>query len=160
MMRKLLDVIDRAVKAASAVVMFVSVVVIFLQVISRYGFNYTPPWSEELARTGNVWMTFLGIGLVSRVREHIRIDFVDYLLAEKGRYACLMLEATASIAFFALLGWEGYKTLGPVVRQTMPGLQISLYWAYVIIPIGSALLLVFTLEHLIKMTRKLFDQEA
>jgi TRAP-type transport system small permease protein len=160
MVQTLLDLIDRAVKAVSAVVMFVSVVVIFLQVVSRYGFNYTPPWSEELARTGNVWMTFLGIGLVSRVREHIRIDFVDYLFGEKGRYACLVLEAAASLAFFAFVGWEGYKTLGPVARQTMPGLQISLYWAYVVFPIGSALVLVFTLEHLIQATRKRFGREV
>ena len=159
-MWKLLDVVDRGVKAVAAVVMFVSVVVIFLQVISRYGFNYTPPWSEELARTGNVWMTFLGIGLVSRVREHIRIDFVDYLFGEKGRYCCLALEAVAKITCFAFVGWEGYKTLTPVLRQTMPGLQISLFWAYLVIPIGCALLLVFTIEHLIKMTRKLFGQEA
>jgi TRAP-type C4-dicarboxylate transport system permease small subunit len=90
--QKLLDAIESGVRAVSAVVMFVSVVVIFVQVISRYIFNYTPPWSEELARTGNVWMTFLGIGMVSRVREHIRIDFVDYLFKEKGRYVFLLLE--------------------------------------------------------------------
>jgi len=158
--QKLLDAIESAVRVVSAVVMFVSVVIIFVQVISRYVFNYTPPWSEELARTGNVWMTFLGIGLVSRVREHIRIDFVDYLFGEKGRYACLILEATASLAFFAFVGWEGYKTLRPVLRQTMPGLQISLFWAYVIIPIGSGLLLVFTIDHLVKTSRKLFGKEA
>lgn len=159
-MRKLLDGVETAVRAVSAVVMFVSVLVIFIQVISRYVFNYTPPWSEELARTGNVWMTFLGIGLVSRVREHIRIDFVDYLFGEKGRYACLILEAAASLAFFALVGWEGYKTLRPVLRQTMPGLQISLFWAYLVIPIGSVLLLVFTIDHLVRSTRKFFGKEA
>jgi TRAP-type C4-dicarboxylate transport system permease small subunit len=160
MAQKLLDAIVCGIRAVSAVVMFVSVVVIFIQVFSRYLFNYTPPWSEELARTGNVWMTFLGIGLVSRVHEHIRIDFVDYLFGDKGRYGCLVLEAAASIAFFAFVGWEGYKTLRPVLRQTMPGLQISLFWAYVIIPIGCASLLVFTVDHLVKTTRKLFRQEA
>lgn len=159
-MQKLLDALEGGIRAVSAVVMFVSVVVIFVQVISRYVFNYTPPWSEELARTGNVWMTFLGIGMVSRVREHIRIDFVDYLFKEKGRYAFLVLEALASLAFFAFVGWEGYKTLRPVLRQTMPGLQISLFWAYVVIPIGSVLLLVFTVDHLVKTTRKLFGKEA
>jgi TRAP-type C4-dicarboxylate transport system permease small subunit len=158
--QKLLDAIESGVRAVSAVVMFVSVVVIFVQVISRYIFNYTPPWSEELARTGNVWMTFLGIGMVSRAREHIRIDFVDYLFKEKGGYAFLVLEALASLAFFAFVGWEGYTTLRPVLRQTMPGLQISLFWAYVVIPIGSVLLLVFTVDHLVKTTRKLFGKEA
>lgn len=160
MVQRFLDAAVHAMRAVSAVVMFVSVVVIFLQVISRYFFNHTPPWSEELARTGNVWMTFLGIGLVSRVREHIRIDFVDYLFGEKGRYACLVLEAAASLAFFAFVGWEGYKTLRPVMRQTMPGLQVSLFWAYVIIPIGSFFLLVFTIEHFVKMTRRRFRPEA
>jgi TRAP-type C4-dicarboxylate transport system permease small subunit len=158
--QKLRDAIESGVRAVSAVVMFVSVVVIFIQVISRYIFNYTPPWSEELARTGNVWMTFLGIGMVSRVREHIRIDFVDYLFKEKGRYVFLLLEAAASLAFFAFVGWEGYKTLRPVLRQTMPGMQVSLFWAYVVIPIGSALLLVFTVDHLVKTSRKLFGKEV
>ncbi len=39
-------------------------VIRFAQVVPRYFFNYTPEWSEELARFLFVWVVFLGSALI------------------------------------------------------------------------------------------------
>jgi TRAP-type C4-dicarboxylate transport system permease small subunit len=144
--KRLLDLLDGATKAVSAVVLAVSVLVIFFQVIFRYGFNFTLPWTEELARYCNVWMTFLGIGLVSRMREHIRLDFLDYILKDKGKFVFLVFDSICSLVFFAFLGWEGWKMLGPLTRQISQGVMLPLMYIYLIIPIGCAILVIFTFE--------------
>ena len=49
-------------------------VLVFANVVSRYVFNYSFIWVEELSRYMMIWVGFLGAGLVLRVGAHIAVD--------------------------------------------------------------------------------------
>jgi TRAP-type C4-dicarboxylate transport system permease small subunit len=52
-----------------------------------------------------------------------------------------------SVFFFALLAWTGYEITDRVRFQNLAGLEISIAWSYVALPVGgalSALLALFT----------------
>lgn len=50
--------------------------IVFLNVLSRYIFKISLPWSEELARFMFVWLTFVGAVIANANFEHMRLDFV------------------------------------------------------------------------------------
>ena len=66
---KTLDKIEETVLVA----MFVAMVgIIFFQVIMRYVFNNSLSWSEELGKFLFVWISWLGISIGHKRKEHIR----------------------------------------------------------------------------------------
>lgn len=149
-LEKSLNALNTATRVVVSVFMLSSVIVIFYQVFTRYVLGFSEAWTEEFARYASVWMTFLGIGLLARTREHIRLDFLDSILGRKSRFVILFLETVASLAFYGILGWEGAKILQATNRQIAPGLQISLSFVYAAIPIGCFIFAVFAFELFIR----------
>lgn len=45
-----------------------------LQVFARYVFGSPIPWSEEVARLGLIWLTFIAAGFVAARGQHIVVD--------------------------------------------------------------------------------------
>lgn len=130
--------------------LLVSIVVIGLQVFTRYVLNYTPPWSEELARYLNVWITMLGIGVVLRRNEHIRLDYLETRLEEGGRKTLKQIMDGSTIiltsVFLVFLTYGGFKILKAASRQIAPGLKIPMIVVYLAVPIGSIIAILYTIE--------------
>ena len=57
--------------------------VMILQVISRYLFNYSMSWSDELVRYFLVWSCFLSVSFCVKKRISIKIDSVLHALPER-----------------------------------------------------------------------------
>ena len=55
-------------------------VLVFTNVVSRYLFNYSIIWVEELTRDMMVWVGFIGSGLVLRYGAHIAVEVFQDLL--------------------------------------------------------------------------------
>ena len=68
-MERLFNSLKKVLYWVSVVAMGVMLLLIFMQVITRYFFGYTFEWSEELARFLFVWVVFLGSALLMRPRR-------------------------------------------------------------------------------------------
>ena len=73
-MRKILHIYDKIEENVLIIMLAVSVLVVFFQVVMRYVFNSSLVWSEELARYLYIWMGWLGISIVERNKTHIAVD--------------------------------------------------------------------------------------
>ena len=49
---------------------------VLIQVVGRYGFSYTPSWSEEMARQFMIIFSFIGIVIGVRDKIHIAVTIV------------------------------------------------------------------------------------
>jgi len=144
--------INKALSAVMATFLFMAMVAIGYQVFTRYILNFTPPWTEELARYSSIWITMLGIGVVLRRREHIKIDYLETILTEKGmlksRLLLEVVNTTVTSIFLVFLVYGGVKILKAAARQTAPGLKLSLLFVYIAIPIGCLFALLFIIERI------------
>ena len=61
------------------------VLVVFLQVLTRYAFNQPPAWSEELARYLQVWIILLASPLCIRKGSHLAVDYFGHKLGPRNR---------------------------------------------------------------------------
>ena len=80
----------RAVEAVIAACLGVMVVMVFGNVVLRYGFNSGIIVSEELSRWLFLWVTFLGAIVALKEHAHLGSDFLIARLPRRGKQACLI----------------------------------------------------------------------
>ncbi|MDM0050035.1 TRAP transporter small permease [Variovorax sp. J22R115] len=86
--------IDRCSTGIEAVIAFflaVMVVLVFGNVVLRYGFNSGITVSEEVSRWLFIWVTFLGAVVALKEHGHLGVDMVVQRLPPLGKKICLAL---------------------------------------------------------------------
>ena len=89
MLQKLIDFICRVFSFAMVVCLALMVVMVFGNVVLRYGFNSGITMSEELSRWVFVWMVFLGAVVALRAGAHLGTDSLVSRLPVAGKKICL-----------------------------------------------------------------------
>jgi len=86
--------IDRCCTGIEALIAFflaVMVVLVFGNVVLRYGFNSGITVSEEVSRWLFIWVTFLGAVVALKEHGHLGVDMVVQKLSPLGKKICLAL---------------------------------------------------------------------
>ena len=91
MVQKLIDQICRLLSLLMVVFLSLMVLMVFGNVVLRYGFNTGITMSEELSRWLFVWMTFLGALVALRHHAHLGTDSLVSRLPVMGKKICLGL---------------------------------------------------------------------
>jgi len=90
-MERLVDAFCRALVAMMAVALMAMVVLVFGNVVLRYGFNSSITQSEEIGRWLFVWITFMGAVVALREHAHLGTDALVARLPPLGKKICLVL---------------------------------------------------------------------
>jgi TRAP-type C4-dicarboxylate transport system permease small subunit len=89
MVDKFINGLCRAFTVVMVVFLAMMVVMVFGNVVLRYGFNAGITVSEELSRWLFVWMTFLGSLVALRNHAHLGTDTLVARLPVQGKKICL-----------------------------------------------------------------------
>jgi TRAP-type transport system small permease protein len=114
---------------------------ITLEVISRYLFSFSISFVNAAAKFLLVWFFLLGAGVALRHGAHVGFELLLTHVSPRHRRAIVLAGEFLALVFFVEMVWGGLHSLGPALRQTEPGLGISLVWAFLAIPVGFALLI-------------------
>ena len=128
---------------------------LFVQVVSRYVFNHSLSWSEELARYIFIWQVWLGSSYCVKENRHIRIDIFTEHLSPQVRKIYEIVITMISIDFCCFLIYKGSEVVMMItrLRQTSPAMRIPMQVIYACIPISCALMVVRYAEHIVKLVR-------
>jgi TRAP-type C4-dicarboxylate transport system permease small subunit len=91
MLTKLISHYCRFLTLLSVISLAVMVLLVFGNVVMRYGFNSGITLSEELSRWLFVWMTFMGAIVALEERTHLGTDMLVSKLSVRGKKICLGL---------------------------------------------------------------------
>ena len=84
MFGKILNFLDKILTWFEEWTLFITVIValvaLFVNVVLRYGFNYSLAWSEELVREVIIYTTFIGCSAAVKNRSMIKIDALVQLV--------------------------------------------------------------------------------
>lgn len=120
-------------------------VLVFANVVSRYVFNYSFIWVEEITRYMMVWVGFIGSGLVLRYGAHIAVEaFQDVLPARAAQVTRALVVLVLAITFVAMT-WLGLQYVRFAWDQETPVFNWGFGLVYLAIPIGSVLMLIHLL---------------
>jgi TRAP-type C4-dicarboxylate transport system permease small subunit len=90
-MSRWIDRICKVFEVVIALFLAVMVVLVFGNVVLRYGFNSSISMSDEVSRWLFVWVTFLGAVVALQRHEHLGVDMVVDRLPDMGKKICLVL---------------------------------------------------------------------
>lgn len=141
--------LDLFLKTLVAIGNGVMLLLVFAQVITRYVFNYTPYFGEELARYLFVWVVFLSLPLVARYGGHMCIETLTSRVHGATLKLLNILADLFTIAFLSIMVWCGIQMVIRTSYQTSPAMMIPMSWVYVVIPFGCAVMLLYTVINLV-----------
>jgi len=106
------------------------VVLVFGNVLLRYGFNSGITLSEELSRWLFVWMTFLGAIVALRKHEHLGTDMLVGRLGPVGKKICMGISQLLMLFICVLLFKGAYEQAVINWSSTSAVMEASLSWVY------------------------------
>lgn len=158
MMDKLLKPLKWIENTIAVITMASVSLIIFAQVISRYLFEYTPVWSEELSRFLIVWSIFIGVAIGVRKNQHIGVDAVIRFLPHKLKLASEVLLNLIGVVVIGFLIYSSFDFIQQTreFEQVSPAMRIPMYIPYIAMPVGLS----FSILHFIHNIIKLFTNPA
>ena len=152
-----MDLIDQATKAYCKLLelllvalLAVMVVMVFGNVVLRYGFNSGITVSEELSRWAFVWMTFLGAIVAIKENGHLGTDMLVGRLGPTGKKVCLAIAETGMLycTWLIFSGSLAQTRISWDVEAPVTG------WSMAMLPIAGLVFAVSAaLFHLLKLGR-------
>ena len=133
--------------------MSVLVVDVFLGVFSRYVLHATFQWYDEVARLCFVWMVFLGAATAVRRGAHFRLHLLIDRFGPRLRHVTDLVVALLVLVFGSILVAGGVAMYPVARRQVTDSLELSMLWFYGALPVGGALMILFSLPHLWRLLR-------
>ncbi len=159
-MQKLIDLICRGFSLLMVICLAMMVVMVFSNVVLRYGFNSGITASEELSRWLFVWLTFLGAVVAIRKHAHLGTDSLLARLPVAGKKACLVFSHILMLYLCWLMFRGALQQAEINLGTTSSVMQVSLAWFYgsgVVFAVAAALILVHELWKLV--TGQLSDSD-
>lgn len=106
--------------------------------LSRYFFNKSWGFSEEIGKMGIIVLTFMGLGYAVRQHMHIEMSGLYDLLPPKYKYVFDLIINFGSFLVLALCTYLGYKYVIHLydLGQVSTILRLPLYLSMSVIPIG------------------------
>ena len=117
----------------------------FFSVISRYCFNFTFSWAEQVTRIMFVWLTFAGISLAGLRGAHRRVSAITLVLGEAKSKYVFMFGNIVSIIFGITISFYMFNCTMNAINNgqtftAVPGLNVGvMYIAGVIGMVGFSI---------------------
>ena len=108
------------------------------QVVMRFVLELPAEWTEVLIRFSLIWMVFLGIAPAFRQGAMVNVDVLHRLSGPRGKLVLNGIAALAALTLIGIIIWWGWDYARRGRVQSVMGLEsISMFWAYLALPVGG-----------------------
>ena len=142
-----------ALVAACSMLMLAASLGLF-QIITRFVLETPAEWTEVMIRFSLIWMVFLGIPMAFRQGAMVSVDVLYRWSPPRLRRLLDGVVCLAALGLILVIIWWGwdYALRGRV--QTMSGLEsISMFWAYLAMPVGGVFSVISIIGNLLDPQR-------
>ena len=123
------------------------------QVVGRYLFIDTPTWAEALALLLVLYVTALGVAVGVRDAGHIGLESLVSLLPEQWRLRVEVLIHALVALFGAIMTVSAWQWTTLKWSDMKPMLHMPVGVDYLALLLAGALILLFSIEHIIALLR-------
>lgn len=129
-MKALNQLFFRLAEALLVLMLSAMVVMVFGNVVLRYGFNLGLDFSEELSRFFFIWITFLGAIIAMRENAHLGLDTLIRVLPRAGKRFCFGLSNALMLGCCALMFYGTWRQhqIDATTMSAVTGLPMI--WVY------------------------------
>ncbi|WP_298207507.1 TRAP transporter small permease [Acidovorax sp.] len=124
------------------------------QIVTRFVLEQPAEWTEVLIRFSLIWMVFLAIPAAFRQGAMVSVDVLYRWSPPKIRRVLDWVVALAALALIGIVIWWGWDYAKRGGVQSMAGLEsVSMFWAYLAMPVGGLFCVVGIIGNLIDPVR-------
>ena len=105
---------DAVLGIAASLILFLMMLLTFVDVVARYLFNFPLRGGFEITELMLLVLIFAGLPLVSHADEHVTMDFIDRMLPEAGRRFLVRLVHAVCAAVMFFLTWQVWIKAGKI----------------------------------------------
>jgi len=148
---KTLNFLDRILTFFEEWTLFITVMVallaLFVNVVLRYGFNYSLAWSEELVREVIIYTTLIGCSAAIKNRSMIKIDALVQLVP-RLKMPLNVFSNFVTLIFAGMMLYYGWlmAALQVTTQQKTIILRIPLVYLYALLPLMGGMMLIRTVQ--------------
>jgi TRAP-type C4-dicarboxylate transport system permease small subunit len=115
--------------------------IVFLQFFTRYVLNDSLAWTEEIARYGLMWVTFIGGVMVTRRNSHIAVELLSNVMGPSLlRSALLAFVDIVKLGFLGLLAYFSVTITERMDMQRMTVFDLPMSYVYAGVALGCFLM--------------------
>ena len=134
--------------------LLVIVMVVAWQVFGRYVLNSSPTWAENLALVLVLYVTLIGAAVGVRDSGHIGVDSLLALAPENPR-RWIELGVHVGVGIFGgAMVYNGWILGMSVASYKLSNINLPESVRYVPLAISGAMIVLFSIEHVIALTRR------
>ncbi|MDH4417981.1 MAG: TRAP transporter small permease [Acidovorax sp.] len=124
------------------------------QILMRFVLEQPAEWTEVLIRFSLIWMVFLAIPAAFRQGAMVSVDVLYRWSRPDIRRVLDWVVALAALALIGIVIWYGWDYAQRGGVQSMAGLEsVSMFWAYLAMPVGGVFCAVGIIGNLIDPLR-------
>lgn len=145
-MGKAIDLFFKLLELLVVLAMVAMVIMVFGNVVLRYGFNSGITVSDEMSRYCFIWLTYIGAMIAMREKGHLGVDTLVKHLPVMGKKVCLFLSEALMLlcnGLFILGTWKMHELQ---VTNVSPVVGLSMIWVYGIGYVVGGVMAVFNLN--------------
>ena len=145
-MKRLLRVYDKFLEKAITALIFLLLVPVTLQIVSRYT-EWIPRyiWTEEAARFLFIWIISIGSVIAVREQTHFNVDVLPKPTTARGKALAVLvvdLSMLLMAAIFLVYGWEFLK-FGSTQTSELTGINLAvIFSAFLLAGLGWTIAIV------------------
>lgn len=147
------DAAFRALEAVLVAILAIMVVIVFGNVVLRYGFGSGITVTEEISRLLFVWLIFLGAIPVMHQHGHLGVEFMVGALSPGARRICRIVSDVLMFGCCVVFGWGAWRQTQLNLTNNMPVSGLPTAWAYGAAAVSAAALGVLILADLVRTVR-------
>lgn len=152
-MKKLNDLFFRLAELTLVLMLSAMVIMVFGNVVLRYGFNSSIISSEELSRFLFIWITFLGAIVTFRENGHLGLDSVLRMLGLRGKKIAFAISNVLMLGCCVLMFYGTWKQHGINATTFSPVTELPMSWVYGVGYIASVAMGLMIVGKLVRLAR-------
>jgi TRAP-type C4-dicarboxylate transport system permease small subunit len=145
---RLLRILQRLLEALAVTCLALVLAIVFMQVVFRYVFQVSVPFTEEAARYLGVWLVFTGGAALVASNGHIKLTFLVDLARGRARTGLMALAALLVLVFNLILLVGGLDLIPLNWNQSATTLPMPVSVLYIAVALCAACSILFVLHQL------------
>lgn len=152
-MSKLWIIIQRISHAIAALCMFVLIVLIFINVLCRYVFEFSISWSDEMTRYMFIGTLFFTLNIMVSQNAALRVDILDNIVHGKGTFILDIVTYLLTIVALLVFTISGAMLVQAGFTSVSPSMHIPMWIIYAMMPLGYFLALIEVVRKIVAEIR-------
>lgn len=142
----------RTCEILTAIMLATEMSLITINVTSRFFFNFTWGWMDEICQYTLLWLTTFGtVALMDRYSLFYAEVLLLFIKSARIRKAIFVFGAVTMLVFFAAVFWTGIKYVRITSGFELDYSNTPKYWFYSCMPAWGALMFIVLVKKLIGM---------